>query len=68
MGFDDIEAASYLIPRLTTIRQPLREMGELATQELLQRISNGNRKGPHSISVQPQLVIRESTGPVVPQQ
>ena len=67
IGFDDIEAASYLIPRLTTIRQPLREMGELATQELLQRISNGNRKGPHSISVQPELVVRESTGPVAPQ-
>ena len=64
VGFDDIEAASYLIPRLTTIRQPLRRMGELATEQLLLRISKGTRNAPQLISVQPELVVRESTAPV----
>jgi DNA-binding LacI/PurR family transcriptional regulator len=64
IGFDDIEAASYLIPRLTTVRQPLRKMGEIATQQLLQRISSGNKDVVQSISVTPELIVRESTGPV----
>lgn len=64
VGFDDIEAASYLIPRLTTVRQPLRKIGEIATQQLLQRISNGKKKFVQSISIAPELVVRESTGPV----
>ena len=64
VGFDDIEAASYLIPRLTTVRQPLRKMGEIATEQLLQQISKGNPTQPLSIAVQPELVVRESTGPV----
>lgn len=65
VGFDDIEVASYLTPRLTTVRQPLRKMGEIATQQLLQRISNRNKNGVQSISIAPELVVRESTGPVI---
>ena len=64
VGFDDIQAAAYLTPRLTTVRQPLRLMGELAAQHLLQRISNGTGKMPQLISVEPELVVRESTGTV----
>jgi DNA-binding LacI/PurR family transcriptional regulator len=64
VGFDDIQAAAYLTPRLTTVRQPLREMGKLAAKQLLQWISNGKENGPRSICVQPELVVRESTGPV----
>jgi DNA-binding LacI/PurR family transcriptional regulator len=63
IGFDDIQASSYLMPRLTTVRQPLREMGELAAKHLLLRISNGNGRGPQMISIAPELVVRESTGP-----
>lgn len=61
VGFDDILAAAYLTPRLTTVRQPLRRMGELAAQQLLARISNGHCRCPQEISVEPELVIREST-------
>jgi len=64
IGFDDIQAASYLMPRLTTVQQPLRQMGELAARQLLERISNGNGRAPQTISLEPKLVVRESTGPV----
>jgi LacI family transcriptional regulator len=63
VGFDDIQAAAYLIPRLTTVRQPLRQMGEMAARQLLMRISNGKGKVPQLISLAPELVVRESTGP-----
>src|SRR2546422_10439654 len=38
IGFDDIQIAAYHNPRLTTIRQPLRDMGETAARILLQRL------------------------------
>jgi DNA-binding LacI/PurR family transcriptional regulator len=60
IGFDDIDAAESTIPRLTTIRQPLSEMGRIAAQCLLQRIQRpeGFRQ---EITVEPDLVVREST-------
>jgi LacI family transcriptional regulator len=61
MGFDDIESASFLNPRLTTIRQPLREMGQTAARVLLEQIA-GAEPVPQ-IVVEPELVIRDSTGP-----
>jgi LacI family transcriptional regulator len=64
VGFDDIQAAAYLTPRLTTVRQPLRQMGETAAKQLLERIANGNGRCPQLISLAPELVVRESTGPV----
>ena len=63
IGFDDIQAAAYLTPRLTTVRQPLRQMGEMAAKQLLLRISNGNSRPRQLISLAPELVVRESTGP-----
>lgn len=63
VGFDDIQAAAYLTLRLTTVRQPLREMGQIAAKHLLDRIDNGNGESSRSISMQPEIVIRESTGP-----
>ncbi len=61
VGFDDIRAASFQNPRLTTIRQPLHSMGELAASTLLQRIADPELPGKEVISVEPELVIREST-------
>ena len=40
IGFDDIKAAAFTLPRLTTINQPLEEIGRIATQSLLNRIHN----------------------------
>lgn len=62
IGFDDINAASYTTPRLTTIRQPLAEIGRIATQSLLNRIHD-TQPPRDEILVQPSLVVRESTGP-----
>jgi DNA-binding LacI/PurR family transcriptional regulator len=62
IGFDDIQGAAYLTPRLTTLRQPLRRMGEIAAEQLLARVSNGTRVRSEQISVDPELIIRESTG------
>lgn len=63
IGFDDIKAAAYTLPRLTTINQPLEEIGRVATQSLLNRIHN-TVPPRDEISVEPKLIVRESTGPV----
>jgi LacI family transcriptional regulator len=62
VGFDDIQSAAFNNPSLTTIRQPLNEMGIVAARILLQRI-RGEESGPDTVPVQPELVIRESTCP-----
>lgn len=63
VGFDDIKAAAYTSPSITTIHQPLEEIGRIATQSLLNRI-HGTEKPREEITVEPDLVVRESTGPV----
>jgi LacI family transcriptional regulator len=63
IGFDDIAAAAYTQPRLTTIRQPLAEMGRMATRRLLDRIHQTETCND-DILVEPQLIERQSTGPV----
>jgi DNA-binding LacI/PurR family transcriptional regulator len=62
IGFDDIKAAAYITPRLTTIRQPLEEIGRIATQSLLNRIHD-TAPPRDEIIVEPELVVRDSTGP-----
>ena len=62
IGFDDIQVAAYHNPRLTTIRQPLRDMGETAARILLQRIQ-GFKDYPIEFAVPPELIIRETTAP-----
>jgi DNA-binding LacI/PurR family transcriptional regulator len=59
MGFDDIQAASYIVPSLTTIRQPLKQMGAMAASSLLKKLNH--EKLPDVIKVDPELVVREST-------
>jgi LacI family transcriptional regulator len=60
IGFDDVQTAAYLNPRLTTVRQPLRRMGEAAALSLLERISNTEVRS-EEIVVEPELIVREST-------
>ena len=65
MGFDDIYAAAYHNPALTTIRQPLFEMGRLAARTLLDRLASGDSAdAPRSLSIEPELVVRRSTARV----
>ena len=63
VGFDDILSAAYYTPSLTTVRQPLMEMGKRGAQVLLERIANREAPLPPEIIMAPELVIRESTGP-----
>lgn len=60
VGFDDIQAAAFLNPSLTTIRQPLQHMGDIAAKILLRRIREPESQ-PEDILVTPELVVREST-------
>lgn len=62
VGFDDIQSAAYQNPALTTVRQPLREMGLTAATTLLRRItSGGDENYPKEIMVEPSLIVRGST-------
>jgi len=63
VGFDDIQSAAYSTPSLTTVRQPLFEMGQRGAKILLDRIGNREADYPSEIIMEPELVIRESTGP-----
>jgi DNA-binding LacI/PurR family transcriptional regulator len=62
VGFDDIREAAYHLPSLTTVRQPMRKIGAMAAEALIERLEgrNGHTDG---ILVEPELVVRESTGP-----
>lgn len=62
VGFDDIQGAAFHNPSLTTIRQPLQQMGTVAARILLQRI-RGQATFPDIVPIHPELVIRESTCP-----
>jgi LacI family transcriptional regulator len=62
IGFDDIQSAAFITPALTTVRQPLIRMGEIAAETLLGEIE-GRVKYVPEIAIEPELVIRKSTGP-----
>jgi LacI family transcriptional regulator, galactose operon repressor len=60
VGFDDIQPASYARPALTTVRQPLQAMGEMAARTVLERIE-GVAGYVSEIAIEPQLIVRKST-------
>ncbi len=62
IGFDDIVSAAFQRPSLTTVRQPLREMGREGAKILLDLIANPGKQYPAEVVMQPELLIRESTG------
>ena len=64
VGFDDTTSAAFSTPSLTTVHQPLFEMGQKGAQLLLERIANREKQFPAEIEMSPELVVRESTGPV----
>jgi DNA-binding LacI/PurR family transcriptional regulator len=62
VGFDDIQSAAFQNPALTTVRQPLREMGMIAAETLLRRITSPAKTPyPTEIVVEPELIVRAST-------
>ncbi len=64
VGFDDIQSAAYQNPGLTTVRQPLREMGRIAAETLLRRIQQPGMSAKRGeTTVEPELMIRGTTCP-----
>jgi LacI family transcriptional regulator len=62
IGFDDIPQSAAIFPALTTIAQPIAEMGSIGVRLLLDRIAR--RDAPHQrVRLSTRLVVRESTGP-----
>ena len=62
IGFDDSPLASRLCPSLTTMRQPIRDMGRLAAEKLIAKISRTPGPSTAATTVFPHLVVRESSG------
>jgi DNA-binding LacI/PurR family transcriptional regulator len=60
VGFDDIQSVAFISPPLTTVRQPLQKMGEIAARTLLDRIE-GRAKYVPEIAIEPEFVVRAST-------
>ena len=58
-GFDDLFFAAYLEPPLTTVRQPMRRMGEMAMENLLKLMSG--EEAAAQIRVEAELIVRKST-------
>ncbi len=63
VGFDDIRLASYTNPPLTTISQPIYQIGVLATRLLLERMRERDLPVRRHV-LETRLVVRQSTAPV----
>jgi LacI family transcriptional regulator len=62
VGFDDIEHATIVTPTLTTVRQPLAEMGRTAVSMLMRLLEQQRMETLH-LELGTRLVVRESTAP-----
>ena len=65
-GFDDLFFAAYLDPPLTTVRQPMRQMGRMAMENLFKLMSGDGRpeQGDIRMRVEAELIVRGSTAKV----
>lgn len=63
-GFDDSALATRIMPSLTTIRRPVREMARLATAKLIASIDGREDEARKGIFLDPVLIIRNSTRPI----
>ena len=62
LGFDDIIEASYPGAALSTVRQPLREMGRVAVQRLMSLLAEPTQPAARLV-MDTELVIRQTTAP-----
>jgi LacI family transcriptional regulator len=69
VGFDDIPVAALVRPPLTTVAQPVRQMGEVAVQLLLAGLTDGRQDGGRGVRrdrrqivLEPRVVVRGSVG------
>jgi DNA-binding LacI/PurR family transcriptional regulator len=64
IGFDDIQMASFTIPALTTVHQPIDQIGEQVVEMLINLLKSDNCIGPQQhVNIQPELIIRKSCCP-----
>jgi LacI family transcriptional regulator len=63
IGFDDIHLASYIRPRLTTVRQDIYRLGTRAAEILIDRLDAPGAAAPTQETITAELVVRESTAP-----
>lgn len=61
VGFDDTFFSEIIQPSLTTVRQPIRQMGECVVETLLKAIQKGAGPEKHNYVFKPELIVREST-------
>ncbi|HEX2080446.1 MAG TPA: LacI family DNA-binding transcriptional regulator [Longimicrobium sp.] len=64
VGFDDIQLLDYLPLRLTTVRMPKFEMGQMAAQLLIRHIEAREALPPQKVYLEARLVVRDSTRPL----
>lgn len=62
VGFDDIPGTAFANPGLTTVKQPLLKMGQIAAQTVVDQIEGRGEYVPE-IAIEPEFVVRDSTGP-----
>ena len=62
VGFDDLPVSRWVVPPLTTVRQPLSDMAAMAARMVLQ-LARGERPETLRVELATRLVIRESTAP-----
>ena len=60
IGFDDIYLSRFLKPHLTTVRQPIYNMGKIAAEILLDRISSSKDFVPKKVVIEGNLIVRGS--------
>jgi LacI family transcriptional regulator len=60
VGFDDLPASAYALPPLSTVRQPVHEIGRLSAQAMLELLKG---RAPSAIMPRPELIARESSQP-----
>jgi len=60
-GFDDISLARFVSPRLSTIAQPVREMAQCATQQIIKEIEDTRNVEKREFVFEPRIVLRETT-------
>jgi LacI family transcriptional regulator len=65
VGFDEFEWSAVMQPPLTTVRQPIYEIGQKAAQLLFERLQQRDKE-PREIRLSPQLIVRESCGAALP--
>ncbi|MDE1154697.1 MAG: LacI family DNA-binding transcriptional regulator [Acidobacteriaceae bacterium] len=63
IGFDNIAHASFFSPSLTTVQQPLWQMGHSAAEMLIRTLQHPEQKQPSCVVHEPTLVVRESSAP-----